>query len=190
MAQVRTAWRNCVRQPHRTLLAEYARSKLHLLHSWNTVSRGLKMFLLGHGISISAALSVFVMLAPARVSHAGNTQQCEAPAHNNGPYKNPGIETAYRFASLANRRITGLLAHFTMMPHSPTSNPMLNYMVVQYGPLQIITGRARQPVILPTRPVSASATFSKFLRNPHRSTPRPTLGLNAKRAGLLRRSRP
>src|SRR5215211_6145506 len=129
MAQVRTAWRNCVRQPHRTLLAEYARSKLHLLHSWNTVSRGLKMFLLGHGISISGALSVFVMLAPARVSHAGNTQQCEAPiaharpdrsyglgkvvrlmlealAHNNAPYKNAGIETALRFASLANRRIT------------------------------------------------------------------------------------
>src|SRR5215217_1392412 len=148
--------------------------KLHLLHSWNTVSRGLKMFLLWHRIAISPALSVFVMLAPARVSHAGNMQQCEAPiahalldpsygpgkvvrlmlealAHNNAPYKNAGIETAYRFASLANRRITGLLARFTLMLHSPTSNPMLNYMAVQYGPLQIIAGRVRQPVILPTR---------------------------------------
>ncbi|HKF93772.1 MAG TPA: DUF4864 domain-containing protein [Gammaproteobacteria bacterium] len=75
----------------------------------------------------------------------------EALAHNNAPYKNAGIETAYRFASLANRRITGLLARFTLMLHSPTSNPMLNYMAVQYGPLQIIAGRVRQPVILPTR---------------------------------------
>lgn len=129
------------------------------------------MFLLWRHIAVAAVLPVFVTLAPAgdlnaanaqpRAAHAHQIQPdpgygpgevirllLEALAHNDAPYQDAGIKTVYRFASPANKRLTGPLAHFTLMLHGPAYGPMLDYVAVEYGPLEVGVRRAQQPVIV------------------------------------------
>ncbi len=74
----------------------------------------------------------------------------EALADNDDPYANAGIDTVYRFASPANKRITGPLAHFTLMLHGRTYGPMLDHTAAEYSPMRIQGGRARQAIVLTT----------------------------------------
>jgi len=74
--------------------------------------------------------------------------QIEALGHNNVPYENAGIETAFRFASPANKSVTGPLDRFIQMVSSPAYRPMLNYQEAEYGETVVEEDQAMQPVIL------------------------------------------
>lgn len=74
----------------------------------------------------------------------------DALARNDVPHANAGIATVFRFASPANRRITGPLARFTRMLHGETYGPMLNHQAAAYGVLRIDGRHAAQSVIITT----------------------------------------
>ncbi len=65
--------------------------------------------------------------------------QLEALRRNDDPYPDCGIETAYRFASPANRAATGPIERFARMLRDPMYQPMLNCRRVELG-LGLATG--------------------------------------------------
>lgn len=72
----------------------------------------------------------------------------EALARNDVPHANAGIATVFRFASPANRKITGPLARFTRMLHDQTYGVMLDHATAAYGLLRIDGRYALQSVII------------------------------------------
>ena len=74
--------------------------------------------------------------------------QLRALERNDDPYEDAGVEVAFRFASPANRTVTGSLELFTQMVHSPTYQPMLNHRSAEYGALRVRGNKATQPVML------------------------------------------
>jgi len=76
--------------------------------------------------------------------------QLQALADNDHPYRNAGIEVAFRFASLANKIATGPLERFIQMVQNPVYRPMLNHQAAFYGELQVRGNQAAQVVILTT----------------------------------------
>lgn len=74
--------------------------------------------------------------------------QLEALADNDAPHKDAGIEVAFRFASPANKTVTGPLDRFIQMVHNPIYRPMLHHRTARYGELQISGNEAMQSVIL------------------------------------------
>ena len=77
--------------------------------------------------------------------------QIEALGDNDRPHPDAGIETAFRFASPANRKVTGPLPRFIEMVHNPAYRPMLNHRGARYGKLKREGDQATQPVILKSR---------------------------------------
>lgn len=61
--------------------------------------------------------------------------QVEALQQNNE--LDQGIEITFKFASPANKRLTGPLARFKKMVKEPVYRPMLNHKLAEYGPLEI-----------------------------------------------------
>ncbi|MFB3087552.1 MAG: DUF4864 domain-containing protein [Acidiferrobacterales bacterium] len=76
--------------------------------------------------------------------------QIEALGKKDIPHTNAGIEIAFRFASPANKRITGPLERFTRMVSGPVYEPMLSYREAQYGEIQATEDQAVQAVVLTT----------------------------------------
>ena len=74
--------------------------------------------------------------------------QVQALANNDAPYRNAGIEIAYRFASPANKRVTGPLRRFIRLLYDPTYRPFLNHKVAHFGQVDIRGSEATQTVIL------------------------------------------
>lgn len=74
--------------------------------------------------------------------------QLEALADNDSPHKDAGIEAAFRFASPANKMVTGPLDRFTRMVHNPVYSAMLHHKAAQYGELRLQGNQAVQSVIL------------------------------------------
>ena len=74
--------------------------------------------------------------------------QIQALANNNRPYRNAGIEVAFRFASPANKRFTGPLWRFTRMLHTPTYRPFLFHRAAHVGRADIQGTQATLTVIL------------------------------------------
>ena len=74
--------------------------------------------------------------------------QVQALGNNDVPYRDAGIEVAFRFASPTNRRFTGPLWRFTRMLHTPTYRPFLFHRTVHIGRADIQGGRATLAVIL------------------------------------------
>jgi len=77
--------------------------------------------------------------------------QLEALAANDDPHEDAGIEVAFRFASPANKRVTGPLARFIAMVHNAIYGPLLNHRAVRYGTLRVEDNRAAQTVIVTAR---------------------------------------
>lgn len=86
-------------------------------------------------------------LSPAEVIRI----QVEALAKKDVPYENAGIEIVFRFASPANKSVTGPLERFVELVSNPVYRPMLNHRVAQYGELDVTGDKAVQPVILTAR---------------------------------------
>lgn len=76
--------------------------------------------------------------------------QIEALGDNDRPHTDAGIEVTFRFASPANRKVTGPLPRFIEMVHNPAYRPMLNHRGARYGKLKREEDRASQTVILTT----------------------------------------
>lgn len=77
--------------------------------------------------------------------------QLEALAANDDPHQDAGVEAAFRFASPANKRVTGPLARFVAMVHNALYRPLLNHRAVRYGTLRVGDDRAAQTVIVTAR---------------------------------------
>ena len=77
--------------------------------------------------------------------------QIEALGDNDRPHPDAGIEITFRFASPANRKVTGPLPRFIEMVHNPAYRPMLNHRGARYGKLKREGDHASQTVILKTR---------------------------------------
>lgn len=76
--------------------------------------------------------------------------QIEALGDNDRPHPDAGIEITFRFASPANRKVTGPLPRFIEMVRNPAYRPMLNHRGARYGKLKREGNRASQTVILKT----------------------------------------
>lgn len=76
--------------------------------------------------------------------------QIEALGDNDRPHPDAGIEITFRFASPANRKVTGPLPRFIEMVHNPAYRPMLNHRGARYGKLKREGDQASQTVILKT----------------------------------------
>ena len=74
--------------------------------------------------------------------------QVQALANNDTPYRNAGIEVAFRFASPANKRFTGPLWRFIRMLYGPTYRPFLHHQAAHSGHVDIQGSEATQTVIL------------------------------------------
>lgn len=80
-------------------------------------------------------------------------------------------EIVFRFASPANKRITGSLAHFTAMLHGPIYRPMLGHTAVECGPLGAGPTRGSQAIIFTSargEHVGYIFELSKQTAPPHR----------------------
>lgn len=76
--------------------------------------------------------------------------QLAALANNDYPYDDNGISIAYRFASPANKRMTGTLDEFTSMVHNPVYAPMLNHIHAEFGVMRVNHTEIVQPIIITT----------------------------------------
>ena len=76
--------------------------------------------------------------------------QIEALGDNDRPHPDAGIEITFRFASPANRKVTGPLPRFIEMVHNRAYRPMLNHRGARYGKLKREGNHASQTVILKT----------------------------------------
>jgi len=74
--------------------------------------------------------------------------QIEALRNNDSPYENRGVEVTFKFASPANKRITGPLDRFKMMVRSPTYGPMIDHRSASFENLVVEGESARIDVIL------------------------------------------
>ena len=74
--------------------------------------------------------------------------QLNALAQNNTPYRDAGIEIAFRFASPANKQSTGPLNRFIQLVHNPVYKPMLDHQTARFGDLVVENGQAYMPVFL------------------------------------------
>lgn len=62
-----------------------------------------------------------------------------------------GIEIVFRFASPANRSVTGPLPRFAAMIRSPLYQPMVNHLAARYDDVEVSGELARQQVAIATR---------------------------------------
>ena len=74
--------------------------------------------------------------------------QVQALANNDTPYRNAGIEVAFRFASPANKRFTGPLRRFIRMLYTPTYRPFLLHRTAHVGQADVQGSQATLTVIL------------------------------------------
>lgn len=74
--------------------------------------------------------------------------QIEALGDNDRPHPDAGIEITFRFASPANKKVTGPLPRFIEMVHNAAYRPMLNHQGARYGKLKREGNHASQTVIL------------------------------------------
>ena len=72
---------------------------------------------------------------------------------------NRGIELAFRFASPANKRVTGPLPKFAFMIRHGPYRLMLDYQTAVYDPVLVVDRRARQRVTLLTKMGAVSYVF-------------------------------
>jgi hypothetical protein len=80
--------------------------------------------------------------------------QMEAMQHNDRPFEDAGVKTAFRFASPGNKANTGPLFRFVRMVHGPQYRDLLDCRSFSLGKLRIEDGVALQVV----KVVSADGT--------------------------------
>lgn len=76
--------------------------------------------------------------------------QVDALGDNDTPHEGAGIETAYRFASPANKAATGPLSRFRTLFDGPQYGPMIDHRAATIGTVQAEGNRAQVGVVLTT----------------------------------------
>ncbi|MCQ3931161.1 MAG: DUF4864 domain-containing protein [Chloroflexi bacterium] len=74
--------------------------------------------------------------------------QLEALQKNDDPEPDYGIRVAFQFASPANRAVTGPIDRFIQLVRNPIYAPMLNWVGVEYGPINVMDAEAQQIVAI------------------------------------------
>ena len=74
--------------------------------------------------------------------------QLDALRRDDEPGHDIGIATAFRFASMSNRRATGPLERFDRMLKNPLYRPMLDHASAEFGPIHVDGDIARVQVVL------------------------------------------
>jgi hypothetical protein len=74
--------------------------------------------------------------------------QVEALGNNDQPYDGAGIETAFRFASPANKRATGPIEAFRRLVQSPRYRPMIDHETATFSKVEAGDDRALRGVIV------------------------------------------
>jgi hypothetical protein len=83
-------------------------------------------------------------LTPRQVVHI----QLNALRRNDELCPDGGIAIAFRFASEANRRVTGPLERFAGMLRNPLYGPMIEHVSAEFGPTHVDGSVARVQVVL------------------------------------------
>ncbi len=83
-------------------------------------------------------------LSPGQVVRA----QLDALRRNDDPSPDSGIALAFRFASEANREMTGPLERFARMLRNPTYGPMIDHATSRLGPVATEGDVARVQAVL------------------------------------------
>jgi len=74
--------------------------------------------------------------------------QLDALKRNDELGQDIGIETAFRFASEANREVTGPIERFASMLRNPLYRPMIDHASAEFGPTHVEGDVARVQVVL------------------------------------------
>jgi hypothetical protein len=93
--------------------------------------------------------------------------QVEALRENDHPHTDAGIETAWRFASPANRANTGPFDSFRRMVRTDDYAPMVDHGTATMGPVGVTGSRATVEVAL-TGPEGRNRTYRFRLSRSHR----------------------
>lgn len=140
---------SCSRAPARFVLIALAATVLlwWVLNpsDWSRLSAGLQAA--GEATGAMSELRPRPAFPPEKVVRI----QIEALGDNDRPHADAGVEITFRFASPANRKVTGPLARFIEMVHSPAYRPMLDHRGARYGKLKREGDHASQAVILKSR---------------------------------------
>lgn len=100
----------------------------------------------GQGIHSETSVRAEMVPAPDLVPSEVTRIQLEA-LRTNAP-GDEGIALTYRFASPDNRRTTGPLPRFVAMVKSPPYDRLLNHRHVDFGPVEIVDGKAYQAIVV------------------------------------------
>ncbi len=92
--------------------------------------------------------------------------QLDALKHNDHPKEDAGIETAWRFASPANRAATGPLEAFKRMVRNDVYRPMIDHREAVLGPVTVQDGEATAEVEI-TGPEGQRRTYRFRLSSDH-----------------------
>jgi len=92
----------------------------------------------------NAELAPMPQLSPREVVD----MQLKAMQENNEPYKDHGIEVAYRFASPSNKEATGPLHHFVNMVHNERYRSLLNFQRYGLDDAEVLGDKALQKATL------------------------------------------
>ena len=74
--------------------------------------------------------------------------QLDALRRNDTPGHDAGIAITFRFASAANRAVTGPLERFARMLKNPLYRPMIDHASARFGPIHVEGDVARIQVVL------------------------------------------
>lgn len=98
--------------------------------------------------------------------------QMEALAENDLPYKDAGIETAYRFMAPSTRQLIGSIRHFLDVVNNPIYRCCIRHQRVRYSEVRVRNRRALRALILESRATGAEVGFVFALERqqapPHR----------------------
>ena len=72
----------------------------------------------------------------------------QVEALKNNDNQDHGIEITFRFASPANKHVTGPITRFKRMVKNPAYSPMLNHKSAEYAPIEISGDEASQRVTI------------------------------------------
>ena len=102
----------------------------------------------------------------------GEVIKIQVEALQNNDSQDKGIEITFRFASPANKRVTGPLNRFRRLVKNPPYSPMLNHKIAEYGPLEISGNKATQRVTI----IEANGSATVYLFSLSKQSTSPCKG--------------
>jgi hypothetical protein len=102
----------------------------------------------------------------------GQVVKIQVEALQNNDEADTGIEITFKFASPANKRVTGPLNRFKRLVKNPLYRPMLNHKIAEYEPVEISGNTATQRVTI----IGPNGKATVYLFSLSRQTEPPCIG--------------